>query len=557
MDKRIQKVLGLVESIDDRTPKKTDGIQRSYHKLMHMINKDVEGTFGDYMGESVEVVEDETAVEESIVARVQGGRKMVSAEAALRHARELANKRAPGSKPTMSDIAAAHRRLTSGVKHESEEIDELSNDLLSRYKKAASADSIAADKAGDTKKADKRFSGVMRATKKQFANDAKTVSESFAVKDASGKTVTVKYSENDAKKVAEELTKKTGQKHSVKYERTATVKEDTDGKDTVVLEIPALIRALEWAREDAEDDVEIHKFVEKLINHEGTVDMEFFSEEVIPSADRKVDKNGRPYPAHRVQVGTNESRKASSTYEISYDYGPHMSKTVSISAKSEKEAEKEVIRTAAKEGHRNIMINWIRKDVQVGTNESETLKVGDTVWAKDQKLSYKTHSGKILSISKETVTIKLKSGATQTFPKKAVSSDFETLNPYKRTDESIDESYFPQEAVGKSNKKIAEMLADDLKRVGIKLIKADPFPGQKGTIWSVESSQYPDQVVTLEWSARTPGGRGINKPKNINLSFTLFNKDGTIFEPTKMNRLNSIAAITFDGIGRIYKERVE
>jgi hypothetical protein len=377
MDKRIQKVLGLVESIDDRTPKKTDGIQRSYHKLMHMINKDVEGTFGDYVGESVKVVEDETAVEESIVARVQGGRKMVSAEAALRHARELANKRAPGSKPTMSDIAAAHRRLTSGVKHESEEIDELSNDLLSRYKKAASADSIAADKAGDTKKADKRFSGVMRATKKQFANDAKTVSESFAVKDASGKTVTVKYSENDAKKVAEELTKKTGQKHSVKYERTATVKEDTDGKDTVVLEIPALIRALEWAREDAEDDVEIHKFVEKLINHEGTVDMEFFSEEIIPSADRKVDKNGRPYPAHRVQVGT---------------------------------------------------------------NESETLKVGDTVWAKDQKLSYKTHSGKILSISKETVTIKLKSGATQTFPKKAVSSDFETLNPYKRTDESIEES---------------------------------------------------------------------------------------------------------------------
>jgi hypothetical protein len=557
MDKRIQKVLGLVESIDDRTPKKTDGIQRSYHKLMHMINKDVEGTFGDFVGESVKVVEDENAVEESIVARVQGGRKMVSAEAALRHARELANKRAPGSKPTMSDIAAAHRRLTSGVKHESEEIDELSNDLLSRYKKAASADSIAADKAGDTKKADKRFSGVMRATKKQFANDAKTVSESFAVKDASGKTVTVKYSENDAKKVAEELTKKTGQKHSVKYERTATVKEDTDGKDTVVLDIPALIRALEWAREDAEDDVEIHKFVEKLINHEGTVDMEFFSEEIIPSADRKVDKNGRPYPAHRVQVGTNESRKVSSTYEISYDYGPHMSKTVSISAKSEKEAEKEVIRTAAKEGHRNIMINWIRKDVQVGTNESETLKVGDTVWAKDQKLSYKTHSGKILSISKETVTIKLKSGATQTFPKKAVSSDFETLNPYKRTDESIDESYFPQEAVGKSNKKIAEMLADDLKRVGIKLIKADPFPEQKGVIWSVESGQYPDHVIVLNWSARTPGGRGINKPKNINLTFGIRNKDGSHFEPTKMNRLNSIAAITFDGIGRIYKERVE
>lgn len=315
---------------------------------------------------------------ESMVARVQGGRKMVSAEAALRHARELAQKRQPGSKPTLSDIAHAHRNLTSGIKHESEENE--------------------------------------------------SIDESFAVKDSSGKTVDVKFSESEAKKRAEELSKKTGQKHSVKFERTAmvqTIKEDTEGKDTVRLEIPALIRALEWAREDAKTDVEIHKFVERLINHEGTVDMEFFSEGVIPSADRKVDKNGRPYPAHQVHVGTNES---------------------------------------------------------------------------------------------------------------------------------VD--HLPQEAVGKSNKKIAEMLADELKRVGIKLIKADPFPGQKGTIWSVESSQYPDQVVTLEWSARTPGGRGINKEKNINLSFELYNKDGTRFEPTRMNRLNLVAAITFDGIGKIYKERV-
>ena len=259
-------------------------------------------------------------VEESMVAREQGGRKMVSAEAALRHAREIAHKRAPGSKPTMSDIAQAHRNLTSGIKHESEEIDELSIDLLSRYKKKASDDSRAADAAGDVKKADKRFSGVVKATTKQFAKfekkpvaeEVESIDESFAVKDSSGKTVDVKFSESEAMKRAEELTKKTGQKHSVKFERTAmvrTVKEDTDGKDTVTLEIPALIRALEWAREDAEDDAEIHKFVEKLINHEGTVDMGFFSEGVVPSADRKIDKNGRPYPAHQVHIGTNDSRK--------------------------------------------------------------------------------------------------------------------------------------------------------------------------------------------------------------------------------------------------------
>jgi hypothetical protein len=54
-------------------------------------------------------------------------------------------------------------------------IKELSSDTLGRYKKAASADATAADAVGDYKRADKRFSGIVKATKKQFANDAKSV----------------------------------------------------------------------------------------------------------------------------------------------------------------------------------------------------------------------------------------------------------------------------------------------------------------------------------------------------------------------------------------------
>ena len=50
---------------------------------------------------------------------------------------------------------------------------ELSSEKLGQYKKAAGAQATAADKAGDTKKADKRFSGIVKATKKQFANDEK------------------------------------------------------------------------------------------------------------------------------------------------------------------------------------------------------------------------------------------------------------------------------------------------------------------------------------------------------------------------------------------------
>lgn len=49
----------------------------------------------------------------------------------------------------------------------------LSNDLLARYKTAAGKDASNADKKGDFKKGDKRFSGIVKATNKQFDNDAK------------------------------------------------------------------------------------------------------------------------------------------------------------------------------------------------------------------------------------------------------------------------------------------------------------------------------------------------------------------------------------------------
>jgi len=52
-------------------------------------------------------------------------------------------------------------------------IAELSNDLLARYKDMASDDASKADKAMNFKRGDKRFSGIVKATKKQFTNDTK------------------------------------------------------------------------------------------------------------------------------------------------------------------------------------------------------------------------------------------------------------------------------------------------------------------------------------------------------------------------------------------------
>ena len=56
---------------------------------------------------------------------------------------------------------------------EDEELNEISNEVLARYKKAAGKSASEADKKGDYKTGNKRFSGVVKATNKQFANDTK------------------------------------------------------------------------------------------------------------------------------------------------------------------------------------------------------------------------------------------------------------------------------------------------------------------------------------------------------------------------------------------------
>lgn len=62
------------------------------------------------------------------------------------------------------------REMDKAIK---DEMNEISNATLTSYKQKAGEQASAADKAGDFKKGDKRFSGIIKATKKQFANDLK------------------------------------------------------------------------------------------------------------------------------------------------------------------------------------------------------------------------------------------------------------------------------------------------------------------------------------------------------------------------------------------------
>lgn len=54
-------------------------------------------------------------------------------------------------------------------------------------------------------------------------------------------------------------------------EEKKPVKEAVDEKDTVTMDIPLLIRVLEYAREDAKTDMDLHRVVENLINMRGAV----------------------------------------------------------------------------------------------------------------------------------------------------------------------------------------------------------------------------------------------------------------------------------------------
>jgi hypothetical protein len=76
-------------------------------------------------------------------------------------------------KPEHKDAMYNDVRKGMNIKEQVEQVDEVSMNTLTSYKKKAGEAASAADKAGDFKTGNKRFSGIMRATKKQFAKDVK------------------------------------------------------------------------------------------------------------------------------------------------------------------------------------------------------------------------------------------------------------------------------------------------------------------------------------------------------------------------------------------------
>jgi hypothetical protein len=84
--------------------------------------------------------------------------------------REHARITIPSSATTKTVLTSDLRPLGRGVSEET--LSELSPATLARYKIKAGAAATAADSAGDRKTGDRRFSGIVKATKKQFNQDA-------------------------------------------------------------------------------------------------------------------------------------------------------------------------------------------------------------------------------------------------------------------------------------------------------------------------------------------------------------------------------------------------
>jgi hypothetical protein len=102
------------------------------------------------------------------------------------------------------DVNSPNITVKKGKTVASGPIQELSNNLLSRYKTAAGADASKADKAGDYTKGNKRFSGIMKATKKQFSNNMKKEEVGETKLQESGGDVVFKKGDNHIEKYGED-----------------------------------------------------------------------------------------------------------------------------------------------------------------------------------------------------------------------------------------------------------------------------------------------------------------------------------------------------------------
>jgi hypothetical protein len=145
----------------------------------------------------------------------------------------------PAKERMKAQLALKHakEKETLAAKHtqEKENINELSTDLLARYKTASAASAKSADASGNYAKGDKRFKGINKATSKQFDNDLKKhgqMKEGYGEDDVSSHGGTVIYKKGNQHHLSNVANKtgthvKTMSGHEVPYKHIVS----TDASD--------------------------------------------------------------------------------------------------------------------------------------------------------------------------------------------------------------------------------------------------------------------------------------------------------------------------------------
>jgi len=285
----------------------------------------------------------------------------------------------PSDKPHDKEAAAKRAKIAAVMarkkmaKEEVEQIDELSNDMLGRYKTAAGADASKADKAGDYNKGNKRFSGIMRATKKQMANDivtrASAVAEAAVVTDKD-KIVSVHDKKGSSLRV---LASNLGHYRDAGYKAVREAKEKTEYDyegDMARGQLQSVINNAQRVHDMLEDNDNLPEWVQSKItlaeDYISTVANYMMSEidESIEQIDEREDDEYHSTREHKVGV------------VISKDNGPKERMKATIRAKEPQHAVDKALKHYKDKGytvHDHKYLGEGIADDKYGSAASETL----------------------------------------------------------------------------------------------------------------------------------------------------------------------------------------
>jgi len=156
----------------------------------------------------------------------------------------------------------------------------------------------------------------------------------------------------------------------------------------------------------------------------------------VKSSEKKLGKSSKEAEniawatANKRGMLNNKNKKvaegSSTTWEVSFDYGPHMSETVKVKAGSEEEAIAKVKKAAEKSG-RNIMINWTKAATQGVAegygNEGREPMVGETC-------SIRNYNGYVVlqGLSGDKARVKFDNGRVETVSRMDLIPQREKVN---------------------------------------------------------------------------------------------------------------------------------